>query len=51
MSKEEKPKTLAEVLMNDPSLYLPLGEAFKGWSCEVTKEGIKVFKPKKDGRK
>lgn len=48
MSKEEDKLRLADILMREPSFYAPLGEAFKGWSCEVTKEGIKVFKPKKD---
>lgn len=50
MSKEEN-KTLAQALMNDPKLYKPLGEAYKGWSCEVNKEGIKVFKPNKNGKR
>lgn len=47
--KDREYKSLAEALMNDPKLYEPLGKAFKGWSLEADKEGIKVFKPKENG--
>ena len=36
--------------MYDPSIYKKLGEVYKGWHCTVDKEGIKLFKPKEDGK-
>lgn len=46
-AKRLQDKSLATSLMTDPSIYKPLGEAFKGWGCTVDKEGIKIYYPKK----